>query len=127
MSAKFLKVVAVALLVCLPGIRAFGHGTPIDVSVDSSGRLKTDHEAYSGEFGGSLRTTTLPGFGVKLANSGLVNGDDLGIEVFGHVIDQYVAIDLLGLSLQSPLKQEVRFLGQAFEHYRIGIADLSFV
>jgi len=86
MSAKFFSVLAIALVVCLPGTQAFGHGTPIDVSVDSSGRLQTDHETYHGEFGGSLRTTTLPGFGVKLADSGLVNGDDLGVEVLQSLL-----------------------------------------
>jgi hypothetical protein len=50
---------------------------------------------------------------VGLGDADVVDIADLRFKIFGHVVDQNVAVDLLSLSLQPPLKQEIRFLRQA--------------
>ena len=57
----------------------------------------------------------------------VVDLTDAGVEAVGDVVDEDVAVDLMGLALEPALKEQVRFLLEAFEKHLIGVADLCAV
>lgn len=64
---------------------------------------------------------------VSFGDSHIVDLTQSGFKIFGHVVDQDVAVDILRLALKAALKEQIRFLRDALEHYLVGIADLGLI
>ena len=57
----------------------------------------------------------------------IVDLADPRLEIFGHVVDQDISIDLLRLALEAALEQQVGLLGKPLKHYFVRIAKLGLV
>ena len=64
---------------------------------------------------------------MRLGDLDVVDRTDLGVEVFGHVVDEDVAVDFLGLAFEAALEEEIGFLRQSLEQNSVDVADLGFV
>lgn len=75
-----------AMLLLLPAA-AWGHGTPIDISIDGNDKVHA-HVGEHGELTLVLGSwfTTMPGVGVSSAANGLVNGDPVRFDVLRELL-----------------------------------------
>jgi len=85
-SIALLLLVGVATFSVVSSPMAFGHGIPIDVSVDGSNRLTTNLEVYESAFGGSIRTTDLPGISVSTTANGVDAFDQIGLQILQELL-----------------------------------------
>src|SRR4051794_37627916 len=64
---------------------------------------------------------------VGLGDLDVVDSAYLRFETFRDVVDQYVAVDLLGLALEAALVEEVGLLRETFENDGVGLADFRLI
>ena len=77
---------ALATILVARAPSAYGHGIPIDVSVDGSNRLTTNLDIYESAFGGLIRTTDLPGVSVSTTSNGVDAFDQIGLQFLQNLL-----------------------------------------